>query len=223
MRLLLIEDDTMVSSWVKKLLEEEQHRVDVADTCGQGTRLATVSEYDLLIVDLELPDGSGISAVYEMRRAGCTTPIIVMTGRSGQADTVAALDAGADDYIVKPVPAEVLKARARAALRRGGAQTIGELRVDALRLDRIQRCAFVGAERLALTPRELGILEQLMLSAGQVVPRSDLLRRVWGITFDPGTNAVDVAVSRLRQKLGAIDSPRIETVRGVGFALTSAL
>jgi DNA-binding response OmpR family regulator len=220
MRVLLIEDDVMVSSWVKKLLDEDGLRVDVAGTCDDGLQLAELTDHDLIMLDLELPDRSGIAVVQALRRAGRSTPIIVLTARGDHDDAIVALDAGADDYIVKPVPNGVIKARVRAALRRGGAQRMEELRSGELRLDRVRRTVHVGTDPVPLTPREFAVLEHLMLHVDEVVPRSDLLTRVWGITFDPGTNAVDVAVSRLRQKMGD-GSARIATVRGVGFTLTS--
>src|SRR5262245_56427339 len=115
MRILLVEDDTMVSSWITTLLEEDAHRVDVAETSADGKRLAELTDYDLLMVDLELPDQSGIAVVQSVRRSGHATPIIVVTARHDHEDTIAALDAGADDYITKPVPNGVIKARVRAA------------------------------------------------------------------------------------------------------------
>ena len=222
MRILVIDDDAMVSRWVAKVLGESDHAVDVAETAGDGQRLAMATHYDLAMVDLDLPDGSGLAIVQTLRRAGRKMPIIIMTGRADDDGIVAGLDAGADDYLVKPVANGVLRARVRAALRRGGAVQMDQLTVGALTMDRATRSVTAGSSSLSLSPKEYKLLEYFMLRPELVVPRADLLEKVWGMRFDTYTNVVDTTVSRLRQKLtDATPIPRLRTVRGAGYALTT--
>ena len=223
MRVLVIDDDAMVSHWVAKVLREADHDVDVAATAGEGHRVAHSVSYDLALVDLDLPDGSGLSVIHDLRRAGKTMPIIVMTGRADDDGVVAGLNAGADDYLVKPVSTDVLRARVRAALRRGGAIKLDELVLGELAMDRVQHIVRAAGAVLTLSPKEYKLLEYFMLRPEQMVPRTDLLEQVWGMRFDTFTNVVDTTVSRLRQKLtGAVGTPRLRTARGVGYVLTAA-
>ena len=223
MRVLVIDDDAMVSHWVAKVLREADHDVDVAGTVGEGHRLAVAKAYDLAVVDLDLPDGSGLAVIHDLRRAGRTMPILVMTGRADDDGVVAGLNAGADDYLVKPVGTDVLRARVRAALRRGGAVALDELVLGDLTMDRVHHVVRASGTVLALSPKEFKLLEYFMLRPEQMVPRSDLLEQVWGMRFDTFTNVVDTTVSRLRQKLtGAAARPRLRTARGVGYVLTTA-
>ncbi|MEP6493339.1 MAG: response regulator transcription factor [bacterium] len=221
MRILVIDDDAMLSHWVAKVLREAEHVVDVAATAGEGHRLALSVDYELALVDLELPDGSGLSVVHDLRRAGKTMPILIMTGRSDDAGIVAGLNAGADDYMIKPVPTDVLRARVRAALRRGGAVKLDEVVIGDLVMDRVHHVVRGSGTTLALSPKEYRLLEYFMLRPEQMVPRTDLLEHVWGMRFDTYTNVVDTTVSRLRQKLSSVvATPRLRTSRGVGYALT---
>lgn len=212
----------MVVHWIEKVLGEAGYDVDAARTAVDGSRLAASVEYDLGIVDLDLPDGNGLLIVQQLRAAGRTMPIIIMTGRGDDEGIVAGLDAGADDYLVKPVPNGVLRARVRAALRRGGALQENTLSVGDLSMDRVHRIVKAGDTSLSLSPTEYKLLEFFMLRPEQVVARSDLLERVWGMRFDTFTNVVDTTVSRLRQKLGAgTSNPMLRTVRGTGFVLSA--
>jgi len=222
-RILVIEDEATVARWIQMVLGEDGHHIDVAPTAADARRLTSSLEYDLAVVDLDLPDGNGLSVVQAMRGAGRATPILVLTGHGDDDGVVAGLDAGADDYLVKPVPTTVLRARVRAALRRGGATRTETLSVGALSMDRLRRIVKAGDATLSLSPKEFRLLEYFMLRPEQVVPRAELLERVWGMRFDTFTNVVDTTVSRLRQKLasGAM-FPRLMTVRGTGFVLSSS-
>ncbi len=223
MRVLVIEDETAVAGWVERLLGEAGHTVEVAHTGEEGQRLALAGDYALAIVDLALPGRSGLAVIHALRREGRTIPVIVMTGRAEDEALVAALDAGADDYVVKPVPGTVLLARVRAALRRGGSGRPEELVVGTLVLDRLARRVTASGRELDLAPRELTLLEYLMLRPDEVVTRAELLERVWGTRFETGTNLVDVAVSRLRRKLASVPgSPGVRGVRGRGYRLVAA-
>jgi DNA-binding response OmpR family regulator len=222
MHILIVEDDVMVSKWTAKILAEAGYLVDTAEDGEEGLRLGAAGGYDLALIDVQLPIRSGISVVHGIRRSGQTMPIIIMTGRADDDDIVRGLDVGADDYLVKPVPNEVLKARVRAALRRGGSLRNEQLVVGDLVLDRLARVVAGRGVALELTPREFSLLEHFMLRPGEVVTRSDLLERVWGMRFDPGSNVIDATMNRLRGKLrDVVHSPLLRTVRGVGFVLAT--
>ncbi len=222
MRVLVVDDDPMVARWIDRVLSEEGYAVDVAPSSRDARALGSSTSYDLVIVDLHLPDGSGLGVVQALRAAGRTMPIVIMTGYSDDEGIIAGLDAGADDYLVKPVSNGVLRARLRAALRRGGSLRSNALVVGGLVLDRLRRTVHAGPQPIDLTPKEFALLEDFMLRPEQVVARTDLLERVWGMRFDAGTNVVDATISRLRQKLeGATRTPRIRNARGIGFVLTS--
>ena len=222
MRILIVEDDEMVAAWTRRALTEAGYQVDIAITGDEGRQLGLAGSYDLFIIDLELPDRDGLTVVRALRRAGLVAPIVITTGRDTDEQLVAGLDAGADDYCIKPVPNAVLLARVRAAIRRGGATHRDEVTVGDVTLNRLARRVIAHGRELALTPLEYSMLELFMLRPGEIVPRTELLSRVWGMTFDPGTSLVDTAVSRLRQKLvGMGCEQRLRTVRGVGHLLTA--
>ena len=222
MRVLVIEDDAMVARVVARALEQAEYAVDVMDSVTTGAERALREPYDAILLDLQLPDGDGLDVVRALRGAGNTTPVLIMTGRGDDEHIVRGLDAGADDYLLKPVGAEVLKARVRAAIRRGGSGPPDVLALGDLTVDRLARVVPGGGQTLSLTPKEFSMLEYLMLRSEQVVSRAELLQRVWNMSFDPGSNVVDAHVARLRQKLRqAITTPEIRTVRGIGFLLTA--
>jgi DNA-binding response OmpR family regulator len=223
MRILVIEDDRMLARIVERMLGEAGYAVDVTRSAEEGRQLATTIEYDAILLDLELPDRNGIEVVRELRREGRDTPVLIMTGRDDDADIVRGLDAGADDYLLKPVGHEVLKARLRAAVRRGGGARTEQLVLGSLVLNRLTRQVTGDGEEVVLTPKEFAMLEHLLLHAEQVVARTELLEHVWHMRFDPGSNVVDAHVARLRAKLRAVvATPEIRTVRGVGFTLTAS-
>lgn len=221
MRVLVIEDDQPTARLVRSVLAEGGDAADLAYSAAEARPLARINAYDVIILDLSLPDGTGIEILQELRREGKTTPVLVLTGRSGETDVVRLLDAGADDYVVKPVPNEVLKARVRALLRRGGSTRPAEtLTVGSLVLNRVTHRVFDATREISLTPREFSLLQHFMLNAGSVVSRTELLEKVWDMHFDPGSNVVDANVARLRKKIdGSPTAPVINTVRGVGFKL----
>jgi DNA-binding response OmpR family regulator len=222
-RALVVDDDPTIRVLVKHLLEEDGFAVDTAETGESGRVLAMVNDYDAIVLDLVLPDGNGIPLVQALRRAKRDTPVIVLTGTTGKEATVMALDAGADDYVNKPIDFDEFKARVRALVRRGGAKRTEQLTVGNLVLNRLTRVALVAGVPLHLTPRELSMLEHFLLNAGAVVSRTSLLEKVMDMSFDPGTNVVDVNVTRLRKKLaGAGATVSITSRRGIGFVLGAA-
>ena len=220
MRALVVDDDATLTTLVRRLLEEDGYAVDVASNAEDGRTLAMVHDYDAIILDLVLPDGHGISILQGLRRDGKKTPIIVLTGTKDSEVTVRALDAGADDYLTKPINFGEFKARIRALVRRGGAQRTEQLTVGNVVLNRLKRDVLVAGKVLSVTPRELALLEHFLMRPGEVVTRTELLEKVWDMTFDPGSNVVDVNVARLRKKLeGAGATIAITAKRGLGFVL----
>ena len=213
MRVLVIEDDAQVARVVARALEQAKYAVDVMDSVTTGAERALAEPYDAILLDLQLPDGDGLDVVRALRGAGNNTPVLIMTGRGDDEHIVRGLDAGADDYLLKPV---------RAAIRRGGSGPPDVLTLGDLTVDRLARVVAGGGQTLQLTPKEFSMLEYLLLRAEQVVSRAELLKHVWNMHFDPGSNVVDAHVARLRQKLRqAVTVPEIRTVRGIGFILTA--
>jgi two-component system OmpR family response regulator len=221
MKLLVVEDDRMLLELIRRALTEDGFAVDVASDGEQAEPLAFMNDYDAVILDLVLPGKSGLQLLQQMRREGRTAPTLILTGRRAKQDVVRALDIGADDYLTKPFDLDELKARIRALVRRGGSQrSEPQLALGGVLLDRRRRQANVDGQPLRVTPKEFALLEYLMMRVDEVVPRSELLEKVWDFHFDPGSNVVDVHVARLRAKLRLANaSLRLDTVRGIGFTL----
>ncbi|MFI5256756.1 MAG: response regulator transcription factor [Gemmatimonadales bacterium] len=222
MRALLVEDDASFALLARHVLEQEGFAVDVATSGSEGLSLALVNEYDCVLLDLGLPDQHGITIIQTLRREGRTTPVMVLTGTAEGQTSVRALDAGADDYVTKPVVIDQLRARIRALVRRGGAQRTEKLVLANLVLNRLSRQLFVNGTEVRLTAKELPLLEHLLLHTDEVVTRTELLERVWDMNFDPGSNVVDVNVTRIRKKLADAGAQvQIQARRGMGFVLTA--
>ena len=221
MRVLLVEDDRKVARFIRQGLVEEGHAVDVAEDGEAGGRLAHVNDYDVLVLDVQLPRKNGLELAADLRREGVATPILMLTARDSTEDVVRGLDSGADDYLTKPFAFDELLARVRALGRRAGAPAAaGALRLTDLEVDRVRHRAVRSGRALDLTPREFRLLVHFLERPEQVVSRTELLEKVWDMTFDPGSNVVDVHVSNLRRKLEEGGAPRLlHTVRGVGFVL----
>ena len=221
MRALVVEDDSGMAKLVRLLLGEDGYAVDLTASGEEGLSLARVNPYDAMILDLGLPDRAGLTVLRTLRAEGSRLPILILTARAGADEVVQGLDAGADDYLVKPFANSELKARVRALVRRGGAVRTEQVACGALVINRLTRHALVAGRQLDLTAREFALLEHLALHAGEVVTRTTLLEAIWDMHFDPGTNVVDALVLRLRRKLAAAGpSPRVATIRGTGYRLT---
>jgi DNA-binding response OmpR family regulator len=216
MKVLVLEDDQKLARFLARVLCEEGLAVDL---CANGTdALAQAQEelYDLVILDWMVPDTDGLTVCREIRRAGGRAPILMLTARGETRERVLGLEAGADDYMIKPFEVDELVARIRALLRRTSG--FAGLRCGELEIDRVARNVKVAGVVLGLTNREYALLLHLLHHADRIVKRSDLLAHVWDTRFDPGSNLVEVHVSRLRDKLGE-RAWMIETVRGVGYRL----
>jgi DNA-binding response OmpR family regulator len=220
MKILVVEDDRKVAGFIEQGLREEGYGVDLARDGDEATMLAHVSEYDVILLDVVLPKKNGFQIAAELRREGRNTPILMLTSRDASEDVVRGLNAGADDYLAKPFPFDVLLARIRALCRRGGAGRLEVLRYAGITLDRLRHVASVNDRRLDLTPKEFQLLEYFLLHPEEVVRRTTLLQRIWDMHFDPESNVVDAHVKNLRRKLSdAAGEPLLTTIRGVGFSL----
>jgi two-component system OmpR family response regulator len=221
MRVLVIEDDAETGSYLRRGLREQGHVVDIATNGRDGLFMATSEAYDILIVDRMLPHLDGLSVVKTARATGLKTPVLFLTTMSGVGDRVEGLEAGADDYLVKPFAFAELSARINALARRPPmAQVETVLKVADLEMDLISREVRRAGLDIDLQPREFRLLEYLMRNAGRVVTRTMLLESVWDFHFDPKTNIVETHISRLRSKIDrGFDTELIETVRGSGYIL----
>ena len=220
MRILVVEDELKVSRFLKQALEEEGHSVDVAGDGVEAGNLAHVNEYELILLDVQLPRKDGLQVAAELRRAGSQAPTLMLTSRDSTQDVVRGLNAGADDYLTKPFALEELLARVNALTRRQPGAVTGTLRYQDLELDRLKRRVKRGGKPLDFSPREFRLLEFFLLNPERIMSRAQLLEKVWDMSFDPGTNVVDAHVSIVRKKLEESGRPRlIQTVRGAGYAL----
>lgn len=220
MHLLVVEDDPRMGRLLQRLLEEDRHVVDLATTAEDGLALAEATGIDAVILDIGLPDGSGLDVARQLRRSGSSVAILMLTARDTVFDRVAGLDAGADDYLVKPFAYEELSARLRALDRRRSAAVRPQsvLSSGPIELDEVARKVTVDGRRVDLSRREFSLLECLLRHPGQVLTRDQLLDHAWpyGVAVTP--NAVDAYVHLLREKLDAA-AEWVETVRGVGYRL----
>ena len=225
MRLLLVEDEKEIQSFVKQSLIESGYDVDTAEDAATASRLAAKHAYHGLIVDLGLPDQDGIDLILQLRRSGVSSPVLILSARRSVDDRVKGLELGGDDYLTKPFAVAELLARMRNLLRRNSAQAEDStrLRICDLELDMLRRRATRAGEVLNLSPQEFVLLEYLCRHAGRVVTRSMLLAEVWGIRIQPDTNVVDVHIYRLRGKIDTEGrEPLIKTLRGIGYVLKAS-
>lgn len=221
MKILVIEDDAETAAYVANGLREHGHVVDLAATGRDGLFLAAGESYDVMVVDRMLPEIDGLSIVKTIRSGGVETPVIFLTALSGVDDRVVGLEAGADDYLVKPFAFSELMARIAALARRppmGSVET--QIRVADLEMDLLKHKVSRAGQPIELQPREFRLLEYLMRHSGEVVTRTMLLEHVWDFHFDPQTNVVETHISRLRTKVDKpFAVPLIQTVRGAGYSI----
>jgi two-component system, OmpR family, copper resistance phosphate regulon response regulator CusR len=222
MRVLLIEDEKKAGAFLRKGLEENGFTVDLATNGEQGLAAALSEAYDLLIVDVLLPEKDGWQVVSEFRKQNKNTPILFLTARDSVRDRVKGFDLGADDYLVKPFAFAELLARLRSLLRRSPSPQQDHFGLEDLEIDLRRNRATRAGIPLNLTAKEFLILAQLARAGGEVVSRADILDQVWDVKFETTTNIVDVMVRRLRAKVDdPFDNKLVRTIRGVGYALKS--
>ncbi len=220
MRILVVEDDTPLATFVRKGLEAEHYAVDTAGDGELARCMALESDYDLLVLDLNLPKLDGLEVLRALRAKKPSLPVLVLTARNRIEDRVQSLDSGADDCLNKPFSFTELSARVRALLRRGPRTVDTVLQVADLELDRVERKVKRGGKHIDLTSKEFALLEYLLRNAGRRVTRTMIIEHVWNLSFDTSTNIVDVYVNYLRRKVDDGFAPRlIHTVRGVGYEL----
>ena len=220
-RILVIEDDATAAAYITKGLTEAGYTVDHAADGREGLFMASDSSYDAVILDRMLPALDGMAVLGALRAAGIETPVLILSALASADDRVTGLHAGSDDYLAKPFVFAELLARIRLLLRRRGAGTAAETRLQCanLEMDLLTRRVRRGERKLDLQPREFRLLEYLLRHQGEVVTRTMLLEAVWDYHFDPGTNVIDVHISRLRRKIDADEPPLLHTVRGAGYRL----
>jgi two-component system copper resistance phosphate regulon response regulator CusR len=215
-RILIVEDEPRIASFLEKGLRANGFRTTVAGTGEEALRLATREDFELLILDLALPDRDGMDVLRDLRGRGRALPVIILTARDGVRETVSGLDSGADDYVTKPFRFEELLARVRVRLRGDRSPEETVLRAADAALDLRTRRISVDGQVADLSAREFALAEVFFRHPGQVLSREQLLDHVWGYAFDPGSNVVDVYVGYLRKKLGR---ERIAAIRGMGYRL----
>ena len=221
MHLLVIEDDPHLARLLQSALRAEGHAVDIAPSGREGLARAASDNYEIVLLNLLLRDIAGHEILHRLRQDGVSTPIIAVGGKARAADVVQALDAGADEYVTMPLSADEVAARVRALMRRTAPVQSVVLTFENVTLNSITHQGYVSGQPLRLTPKEFSLLHQFMRRQGEPISRVELLEKVWEMHFDPGSNVVDVHISRLRSKLHqAGANVVIEAVRGAGFQLT---
>ena len=222
MKVLLLEDDVRLAGLITRGLRRDGNAVDQAGTLEDARWLASESVYDVLVLDVMLPDGDGFGLCRELRARGDWTPVLLLTARDAIDDRVRGLDVGADDYLVKPFAFAELFARLRALARRGSTERPNVLACGDLRLDPATRQVSVGGSPLAMAGREFALLEYFLRHENEVLTRARIIDEVWDWAFEGTPRIIDVYVRALRAHLGrGPETPRIETLRGVGYALRS--
>jgi two-component system copper resistance phosphate regulon response regulator CusR len=220
MRILVAEDDAPLAEFLHQRLQQEQFAVQIVSNGTEAQRLASDHSYDLVILDLNHPNGDGLDVLRGIRSKRPDIPVMMVTGASMVEERVRGLDAGADDYVAKPFAFAELAARIRAVLRRGNRPARAVLQVDDLEMDRVTHIVHRGGHSIDLSPKEFALLEFLMRHAGQPVSRATIVEQVWKLNFDTMTNVVDVYINYLRRKVDSgYDRALIRTIRGIGYQI----
>jgi DNA-binding response OmpR family regulator len=219
-RILVVEDNLKMASVIRQSLLECAYAVDVANTGNDGQDMAAAEAYDLIILDVMLPDQDGVQTCRNLRRRGVKSPVLMLTALSTTGDKVKGLDAGADDYVTKPFDVDELLARVRALLRRGQVQESARLEFADIEMDLLTRTVTRGNQRITLTAKEFALLEYFLRNPNRVLTRTSIGKHVWDMNFDSDSNVIDVYVSMLRRKLDRGFTERlIHTIIGTGYSL----
>jgi len=222
MRILIVEDNPKMAMAVERGLSAQGYAVDTVERGHDGEETAAQTPYDVIILDLMLPDRDGLDVCKALRRRGIRTPILVLTALSGTQDKVTGLNAGADDYLAKPFEFEELLARIRALLRRGTPSEASVLRYEDLELDLLKRTAKRGGTVVSLTTKEFALLEYLLRNTQRVLTRAQIGEHVWDMNFEPDSNVIEVYISALRRKIDrGFGKPLIHTKIGSGYILSA--
>jgi two-component system copper resistance phosphate regulon response regulator CusR len=220
MRILLVEDDPQIARIIHKGLTENSYAVDVAVTGEEALYAAAVGNYDAIVLDVIIPPPNGFEVSRRLRAEKVNVPILMLTARDAVSDRIDGLDAGADDYLVKPFEFGELLARLRALLRRGGPTQATVIAVDGLEIDTRSHRVRLDGRLIALTNKEYGLLEYLARNAGRIIGRAEIADHVWDEEFDPFSNSIEVYINRLRRSFEKISERKfIHTVRGAGYML----
>lgn len=221
MRILVVEDERKVASFIKKGLEEERYIVETAPDGNTGLEMAMNNEFDAILLDVMLPGIDGFTILQELRNAGITTPIMMLTARGTTEDRIKGLDQGADDYLPKPFSFEELTARLRSILRRSSPDKTTKLTCADLVLDTVSHLAYRNNKEIELTTKEYALLEYLIKNKDRILSRSTITQHVWKHNFDPESNIIDVYIKRLRSKIEKDDDSKslIQSIRGVGYRM----
>jgi two-component system copper resistance phosphate regulon response regulator CusR len=220
MRILLIEDEVKLSGFIRRGLVAERYAVDVAKDGRSGLELADTYQYDLIVLDLMLPEMDGGEVLRRIRRRNSSVPVLILSARGSVEDKVSHMETGADDYLTKPFAFAELLVRIKALMRRGPVNRASTIRINNLELDRLSQQVKRGGQRIDLTSKEYSLLEYLMSNAGRVLSRNMIIEHVWDQTFDGITNIVDVYIRHLRNKVDDGHEPKLlHTVRGVGYTI----
>lgn len=220
MKILIIEDDQTLSKNLKKVLEKEGFAVDSAFDKESGFEQTEINAYDCIVLDINLPDGSGFDLLSQLRTNQNKTPVIIVTARGQTEDRIKGLNLGADDYVPKPVDSSELTARIRAVIRRNNSVSLPTITIGDLLIKPAQHTAFINEQKLDLTAKEFAVLEYLALHSGQVLTRTMLMEHIWSSNFETFSNVIDVYIRNLRRKLEKHTSQKlIKTIRGKGYIL----
>jgi DNA-binding response OmpR family regulator len=222
MRVLVVEDDAGIAKFIHQGLNEAGYAVDVASNGREGVNYAIAADYDIIVLDVLLPELDGLSVLKNLRQRGLQTPVLLLTALDTVQDRVLGLDAGADDYLIKPFDFTELLARLRALLRRPPLQTDVVLQVGNLEMDTVQRLVRRGDRLIELSPREFSLLEYLMRHPHQVLSRTQIAQHVWSFDFYGDFKVIDVYIGYLRRKIDRNETTSlIQTVRGVGYRISA--
>jgi DNA-binding response OmpR family regulator len=220
MKVLIVEDEVRLGQFLRQGLSEHAHIANLVGTCADAKNALVETNYDLIVLDLSLPDGDGIDMVREWRASGFNEPVLILSARDSLEDRIRGLDVGADDYLPKPFSIEELLARMRALLRRQSVIKQTVLERNGIRLDLLGHTVHVDDKPIDLTGREYALLEVFMQNGGRILTRTLISEKIWSSHFDVDTNLLDVYMSRIRAKLeGALGRPVFKTVRGIGYQL----